>query len=874
MKNSIRNMGALLIGMTFFINGVPVAHAAATVPSGFQVTTVASGLILPTSMAFAPDGRIFIGQKSGAVRVVKNGQLLATPVVQLTDLNDYGDRGLEGIALDPNFAQNGYMYIAYTYENTPGQNYSGNKTGRIIRLTVAGDTASLATKVVLLGTVGGDAANPSCRNFATTSDCVPSDSNTHSMGALRFGPDGKLWASLGDGAGYLSVDPLALDAQDIHSLGGKIVRINTDGTAPSDNPFYDGNPNDNQSKVWTFGNRNTYRFSFRPSDSKLFFGDVGWATWEEIDIGAKGANYGWPCREGFVATSYNCTPSTATTDPIYVYDHHTGTASVIGGAFPAAFGSAYAGDYFFGDYSNDNLKRMVLNANDTVNSVTDFVTGAGGPTDIQAGPDGNLWYVALNAGEIRKLSLAGGNQPPQAVVSAAPTQGVAPLTVNFSGTGSTDPNGSPLAYSWNFGDGATGSGTTTSHTYAGNGSYAATLTVTDPGGLSSSASASITVGAAIGDANPHHVSTSIAPTPVVIGHQETITTAVRNDGAPNPFIVDMEIYDSAVHQVAQKVYENQIIPAGQAANFALDWLPPTVGNYVVKIGLFKAGWAGLYEWTDQALAVTVQNRAPATSTPPAFSQATTLATSAPAVGSTEAITAAVTDTGGAGSALVDIETYQSGTKVGQQFYDNQSFAAGELKNFSYAFPVPSAGTYNVSVGIFKPAWVALYSWFSNAASFTAGGGGSSGIPIYQNALAPGWENWSWGSTENFNDTSLVAPGSAAALSVNYTQAWGGLFLHTAGVNTTGKSSLTFSIAGNGAGGQNIQVFMFDAAGTQLTIKNLVPYVTGGISANSFKQVSIPLSDLNASNKTISAVVFQDVSGAGGATINLDAIGIR
>jgi glucose/arabinose dehydrogenase len=846
------------------------SFAAVSVPAGFQIQTVASGFSIPTSMVFAPDGRIFVGQKNGVVRVIKNGQVLATPVITLTDVNDYGDRGLEGIALDPNFAQNGYMYIAYTYENTPGQNYDGNKTGRIVRVTVVGDTASLATKIVILGSVGGDAARPSCRNFATTSDCIPSDSNTHSMGALRFGPDGKLYAALGDGAGYITVDPLALDAQDLNSLGGKIVRINTDGTAPADNPFYDGNPNSNRSKVWSLGHRNTFRFSFRPGDNKLFFGDVGWATWEEVDVGARGANYGWPCREGFIATSYNCTPSSKATDPIYVFDHSSGTGSVIGGVIaPASTYPTYAGNYIFGDYSNNVIKRMVLTSSDTSASVENFTSSdAGGPADFVLGPDNLIYYVALNAGEIRKIVYTSANRPPVAVISAAPQAGPAPLTVHFSGSQSSDPDGNPITYRWQFGDGQSSTAAVVDHTYTTNGTYTAALTVTDSLNASASASATISVGQTTGDANPHHVSTTVAPSPVVVGRQETITTTVRNDGAANPFIVDMEIYDSANKQVAQQVYDAQTIATGASANYTLSWLPPTIGNYVVKIGLFKAGWAGLYEWTEAALAITVQNRAP-TSTP-AFTQTTTLSSPTPAQGSAETITTSVTNTGGAGNALVDIEVYRDGAKVGQQFFDNQSFAAGETKQFTYAYPVSAPGTYTVSVGVFQPGWAGLYVWFDGVKTFSAA---ASSVSIYQNALATGWENWSWNSTQNFSDTSLVAPGSTKALSTTYTGAWGGLYLHTAGVGTGGLRSLTFSVAGKNAGGQQIQVQLYDANDQPLPAKNINSYIAGGISANSFKQVSIPLTDLGASDRTIHGVVWQDVSGSAGATINLDAVSL-
>ncbi len=848
------------------------AYAAPTVPQGFQVNTVVSGLSLPTAFQFAPDGRMFIGQKSGAVRIFKNGQLLPNPVVQLTDINDYADRGLEGLALDPNFSQNGYMYIAYTYENNPGQDYKGNKTGRIIRLTVVGDTASLASKVVILGSVGGDAAHPSCRNFATTSDCAPSDSNTHSMGALRFGPDGKLWATLGDGAGYLTVDPLAMDAQDIHSLGGKMIRINTDGTAPSDNPFYNGNPNDNQSKVWSFGHRNSYRFSFRPSDGKIFFGDVGWATWEELNIGGKGRNFAWPCREGYITTSYNCTPVTASTDPIYVYDHHTGTGTAIGGVFlPASnYSVPYANNYFFGDYGNDILKRVVLNSDDSVASVEDFVTGAGGPVDFSIGPDGALYYAAINVGQIRKFVQGSGNRPPVASITANPTSGPAPLTVHFSGSNSSDPDNDPLTYAWNFGDGQTSTAANPDHVYNTNAIYTATLTVTDSHAASNAATAHISVGQTQSGANPHHVETVIAPSPVVIGHEETLTTTISNSGTTAPFIIDMEIYNSSNVQVAQKIYENQSVPTGGQSQFGLTWLPPAIGDYSAKIGLFKSGWSGMYEWNDQALPIKVLNRAPTGS--PSFTQSTTV-TANPAVGSTDTIGVTVKDTGDFGDALIDIEVYKDGVQVGQKAFDNQHFEAGESKNFSYAYPVTSDGTYKISVGVFKTGWAGIYTWFDQVASFTTSGGASSNS-IYTDSLASGWENWSWGSTINFSDTSYVYQGSSA-IKIRYDSPWAGMFLHNPGLDTSGKANLAFAVNGGVSGGQTLQIFTYDANGIKSSVKNLSAYVSGGtIDANTWKQVSIPLADIGAQNKIISGIVIQDVSGNSGVSVNIDALRVE
>lgn len=858
----------------------PQPAYAVTAPPGFQVTTVTGGLAAPTSVAFATDGRILIAQKSGAVRLIKNGVLQSQLVVQLTDINDFGDRGLAGIALDPNFSVNGYIYLAYTYENTPGQNYTGMKTGRIVRLTMSGDTANLSTKIVLVGTVGGDSVNPSCRNFATTTDCIVSDSNTHSMGAIHFGPDGKLYATLGDGSGYVSVDPWAHRALDIKSLAGKILRINADGTAPADNPFYDGNPNDNQSKVYMLGLRNPYRFSFRPTDGTLFFGDVGWTAWEELNVGVRGANYGWPCREGYSPTDYNCTTTTAAKDPIYVYDHSSGSGSVMGGVFMgSAYPSEYQGSYVFGDYSNSYLKRLVLNADNSVASVQDFVTFADGPVDIQVGLDGSIYYVAINKGELRKITFSSTNRPPVANISANPTLGASPLLVHFSSINSTDPDNDPLSYLWDFGDGQSTPTGNPDHTYTANGTYTVTLTVTDSHGATANATTVITVGdAALSNANPHHVSTSITPSPTHIGDETTITSSVRNDGAASPFIVDMEVYDSTNVKVAQKVFDNQTIPTGATVPFAMPWMPPALGDYTVKLGLFKSGWSGLYEWNNLVLGVSVLARSPVATSTPAFIQTTTLSNAAPAVGSTQTISTLVQNTGGAGDALVDIEVYKDGVKIGQKFFDNQNFAANESKNFTFDMVIPSAGDYRVSVGIFKPGWSALYGWFTDTPIFTAGGVAppppSSVVNIYQDALASGWENWSWGSTINFSDTSQVSEGSNS-IKVTFASAWAGFFLHNqTGINTAGKNTLQFTIAGNGSSGQQVQVYVYDSSGVQLIIKNVSQYISGGITLGTFKTVSIPLADLDALNKTISAIVFQEASGSGGASINLDAIKIQ
>ena len=494
-SNTVRIIIGTLFATALF--AVPILASAQIVEPGFQSEVVTDGLSLATTLAFTDDGRIFIAEKGGTIKVVKNGVLLATPLVTLTDVNSFGDRGLIGMAIDPNFAQNGYLYVSYTYENSPGSNVAGAKTGRVVRLTVAGDTASESSKLVLVGSVGGTALLPSCADYATTSDCIPSDSNSHSVGGLRFGPDGKLYATFGDGADFITEDPKALRSQNLDSLSGKMIRINTDGTAPTDNPFYTGNANSNRSKVYALGFRNMFRFNFNEVTGKLYGGDVGWNDWEEINEVIKGGNYGWPCREGAVATTYACTPSSVATSPLYVYPHNaSGAGSITGGAFftNGAYPATYATSLFIGDYAQMWMKRLILTSSGAVSSVVDFIPDSVWPVDILSGTDGNVYYLDIVQGTLNRLTHTTGNRRPVVALSANPTAGVLPLNVSFSSAGSYDPDADTITYLWNFVDGATSALANPTHTFTTAGAYNTSLTITDSKGSAFSKSILITAG--------------------------------------------------------------------------------------------------------------------------------------------------------------------------------------------------------------------------------------------------------------------------------------------------------------------------------------------------------------------------------------------
>jgi glucose/arabinose dehydrogenase len=531
---ALPNLGRLLLSLTIVLTYLPSvrpAQAAITLPAGFQSELILSGLASPTTLAFAPDGRMFIGHKSGLVQVFQNGALLPTPFINLSsEVGNYWDRGLLGIAIHPDFPQTPYVYLLYTYD-PPGTTAdgSGARVSRLLRVEADANNSNVAStapgsRVVLLGTNStlaniGDPNSvtnynaPSCWNSGTSTyvtDCLASDSPSHSIGTVMFGPDGALYVGNGDGAHFNSVDKRALRALDVNSLNGKILRIDPlTGEGYANNPFYNGDPNSNASKVFNLGWRNPFRFTLHPVTGELYGGDVGWSTWEEVNTG-RGKNFGWPCYEGGSGvsvqqpgyagnadTAARCNQlyqlgNSAVQAGVYAYDRTTGGgASVQAGAF--YLGNVYPAQYqnalFIEDYNRDWIKYLTFDGNGqaTVNDFASDISTAGGPVQLIAGPDTNLYYVVYNGttSEIRRIRyVAGGNTPPTAKILAYPTNGVVPLTVEFNSGASFDPDGQALTYSWDFGDGNTSTTANPTHTYTVGGQYIVRLTVTDPGNLS------------------------------------------------------------------------------------------------------------------------------------------------------------------------------------------------------------------------------------------------------------------------------------------------------------------------------------------------------------------------------------------------------
>ena len=540
----------------------PASAPAVGLPPGFEESSAFSGLTQPISMQFASDGRVFVAEKSGIVKVF-DGMGDTTPTVFAdlrTQVHNYWDRGLMSIALHPDFPATPYVYVYYvadapiggtaptwgvagatsdTCPNPPGGTGDGCVvSGRLSRLTASGNTMSGSEQVLV---------NDWCQQYPS-----------HSGGGLAFGADGYLYLSGGDGAAWHFADygqdgdpvnpcgdppggvgsaqtiPTAqggrLRSQDLRApgdpvgLNGSLIRIDPiTGAAAPGNPLA-GNSDANARRMLAYGLRNPFRLAVRPGTNDVFMADVGGGYWEEIDRVNAGVdpvkNFGWPCYEGGTRAdgsvyakklaSWDAMNLDMCEDlyadgtsaaPYWAYEHDvalTGTdncdpggnsISAIefypgsGGGFPTAFDGAL----FFADYSRECIWVMKKGANGLPDPTQIEMFGNLGmyPVDLKVGPNGDLFFVDIAFGQIRRISYTGSdNRAPTARIQASPTYGPAPLEVGFDASGSTDPDGDALTYAWDLdGDGEYDDSTEEfpRDTYAA-GAHEVGLRVTDPQG--------------------------------------------------------------------------------------------------------------------------------------------------------------------------------------------------------------------------------------------------------------------------------------------------------------------------------------------------------------------------------------------------------
>ena len=550
------SLAVLLLAVPAAVHDTAPAEAVPQVDTGFGMQTVFSGLTLPTVVRFSPDGRVFVAEKSGLVKVFDSmSDTTATTAIDIRpDVHSFWDRGLLGMALDPDFPASPYVYLLYAWDRygygdtcptPPGATTDGCLAdGRLVRIPVDATNSPGTTQVLLDGNF--------CQQFPS-----------HSVGSLEFGPEGALYVTSGDGASFNTVDfgqlggslagtptPVnpcqdppteggAVRSQDIRTSGdplsfdGTLMRLDPDtGTA------WPGNPGGG--RVLAHGFRNPFRAAIAPN-GHVYVGDVGWNAWEEINHVPNATslrNYGWPCYEGTgrmgsydaanvpVCESLYAQGSAAVTAPLYEYRHGValdacpevqGNSSAISGlaVYPGGtYPSRYDGALFFTDYSRACIWVMYPGAGGVADpSTVDRFATEEPSVGLFAGPGGDIFSLDHVNGRIRRITSTGtSNQPPTASFVADPSSGQAPLTVSFDGTASSDPDGAPLQYAWDLdGDGQLDDAftSTATHTYTAPGSHTVRLRVEDGHGGSDEETVSIDVRA---DANQAPTARIDAPT--------------------------------------------------------------------------------------------------------------------------------------------------------------------------------------------------------------------------------------------------------------------------------------------------------------------------------------------------------------------------
>ena len=496
---------------------------ALELPANFSTVEQVAGLDGPTALAYAPDGRLFVAEKAGRVRVVgADGRLHPEPVIDISDhVNSYWDRGLLGIAVDADFASNRSVYLLYVHEAN-ALDPTGAKTSRLTRIGVTQDNELEEPDAPETVVVGSVAQSP-CPAPADTVDCIPADGFSHAIGTVRADPDGTLWLGSGDATSWRGADAQALRTYDEHSMSGKIMHVDRQGRGVPDHPFCPGERDLTKvcTKLYAKGFRNPFRFHLRPGAGPVV-GDVGWETREELDVTRPGRSYGWPCYEGTSRTSgykafarceaeYAAGPA-AHEPPAYEYARDAGGSTILAGPryAGARYPAEYRGAWFFGDYSRGVIWRTTIDEQGNVGAVTQFATGFEGGVDLERAPDGDLVYVSFggDAGTGSVQRIVYGNRAPVPVASANPAQGIAPLETTLSAEGTVDPDGEAVSYEWDLeSDGSVdATGPSVSHTYPA-GAHTATLTVRDARGLAARDTVQV-----LADESPP-TATLIAPAP-------------------------------------------------------------------------------------------------------------------------------------------------------------------------------------------------------------------------------------------------------------------------------------------------------------------------------------------------------------------------
>lgn len=770
---------------------------SAAPPANFQTTQIiGSGLDGPSAFEFAPDGRIFILQRTGEIKIYKNNQLLSNNFAVLPSIAS-GDRGLIGIDFDPEFSANHYVYFYYT---------GLDKLNHVVRLDASTDVGTGETGI-----------------YHTNS---PSE-QLHVGGTVQFGPDGKLYFAVGDN-GY------GPNAQDLSNPHGKIMRINKDGTIPADNPFY-GQPG-KLSEIWAYGLRNPWRFQFDQITGELYDGDVGADAWEEINRIVKGGNYGWPVCEG------KCTPANlAYIDPIYNYPHEANSvfqSSAVtqgpiyhGNMFPAE----YQNNLFYGDYAQGVIRRLTFDNNGQVAGNFDFDMQAGSVVDLKTANDGSLYYITYYPGRMYRISYSTSSQIPVANAAADNLKGTNPHTVHFSGSGSYDPDGTSISYSWNFGDGTVSTDANPTKTYTQDGAYTVELTVSD--------------GANNAQARPIIIEVGCPPA-VTIGTPQNNSTYRSGDSITiNASAVDcvgFDINDAALSTTVKFHHTTHIHPfldnlRGRSHTFTVPTTGEPSADTWFEINVTATDTSGLS--TTATININPVKSNMTFNTQPAGLQI--LIDGQPA--STPQTIQAVVG-------------YQREVNV-----SNAQHLAGSCYDFDH-WSDGGAQRHTIATAQADTTFTAYFKQIACQSDPPLR------YPIYDDALGQDWIDWSWGSGVNLVSPNAYTGTSAIAWSPN--QAWSGLYVHRNEIplDTTGYDAVTFSLKATQTG-QPIEVQLYDAADRGIGQPVNIAGYGGDPTPDAYKVYSIPLSVLGGVNKQINGIHMQNVTDNPQPVMYVDRFGL-
>lgn len=366
----------LLLLIAFFVF---TKTFAATLLPNFNEKRILDNLDA-TGMTILTDNRILITEKGGGIWLVKQDET-AKFIFKIPNVDTYFERGLQNVVADPDFNKNGHVYFYYTFKDLQ----NSISFNRVIRYSLINDSLDTSSSKIIF-------------------DLPTLNAGNHNGGGMVFGKDKKLYVSTGDNA-------ISDNSQIQDNLFGKILRLNSDGSIPTDNPFYTSNTNLNKA-VYALGLRNPFKLKINTINDQIIINEVGQNTWEEINILSKASNYGWPLIEGVRNTQ---TPPINYIDPIFSYDHANGNCSITGGTFYspnfAGFPSTYFGKYFFMDYCAGTISFIDPQlSSQTANT---FATGLKGAVDMDCSADGNIYYLQrgaisnnATAGELWKISYS------------------------------------------------------------------------------------------------------------------------------------------------------------------------------------------------------------------------------------------------------------------------------------------------------------------------------------------------------------------------------------------------------------------------------------------------------------------------------------